>query len=168
MIEQCRQAASEGQEAEIYIKVNGLTDKTMIQALYQASQVGVKINLLVRSVCCLKPGIPGISDNIRVISIVGRFLEHHRVYYFRTGNEERYYCASADLMERNLYTRIEIMFPILDEACRRRIKHEVFKNYLRDNTNAWEMQADGSYKRLGSGTFSAQEKLLELYAKNGH
>ncbi|ARG98549.1 polyphosphate kinase 1 [Legionella micdadei] len=168
LIEQCRQAASEGQEAEIYIKVNGLTDKTMIQALYQASQAGVKINLLVRSVCCLKPGIPGISDNIRVISIVGRFLEHHRVYYFRTGNEERYYCASADLMERNLYTRIEVMFPILDEACRRRIKQEIFKNYLRDNTNAWEMQADGSYKRLGNGTYSAQEKLLELYSKNGH
>lgn len=165
LIEQCRQAALEGKEAEINLKVNGLTDKTMIQALYQASQAGVKINLLVRSVCCLKPGIPGISDNIRVISIVGRFLEHHRVFYFRTGQEERYYCASADLMERNLYTRIEIMFPILNEACCKRIKQEIFKNYLRDNCNAWEMQADGSYKRIGNGSYSAQEKLLELYAK---
>ncbi|PJE18154.1 polyphosphate kinase 1 [Legionella sp.] len=165
LIDECRQAALEGKEAEINIKVNGLTDKTMIQALYQASQAGVKINLLVRSVCCLKPGIPGISDNIRVISIVGRFLEHHRVFYFRTGLEERYYCASADLMERNLYSRIEIMFPILNEACCKRIKQEIFKNYLRDNCNAWEMQADGSYKRIGNGTYSAQEKLLELYAK---
>ncbi|KTC85493.1 polyphosphate kinase 1 [Legionella drozanskii] len=165
LIDECRQAALEGKEAEINIKVNGLTDKTMIQALYQASQAGVKINLLVRSVCCLKPGIPGISDNIRVISIVGRFLEHHRVFYFRTGLEERYYCASADLMERNLYSRIEIMFPILNESCCKRIKQEIFKNYLRDNCNAWEMQADGSYKRIGNGTYSAQEKLLELYAK---
>jgi polyphosphate kinase len=166
MIDLCRQAASEGKEAEINIKVNGLTDKTMIQALYQASQAGVKINLFVRSVCCLKPGIPGISANIRVISIVGRFLEHHRVYYFRREDEEHFYCSSADLMERNLYTRIEIMFPILDENCRKRIKNEIFKNYLRDNTNAWEMQADGNYKPNTNGSYSAQEKLLLLYAKH--
>lgn len=165
LIDSCRQTASEGKEAEINIKVNGLTDKTMIQALYQASQAGVKINLLVRSVCCLKPGVPGVSDNIRVISIAGRFLEHHRVYYFRKDKEERYYCSSADLMERNLYTRIEIMFPILDENCCKRIKQEIFKNYLKDNRNAWEMQADGSYKPLNKGDYSAQEKLIEWYAK---
>ncbi len=165
LIEGCRQAASEGKEAEINIKINGLTDKTMIQALYQASQAGVKINLLVRSVCCLKPGIPGVSDNIRVISIVGRFLEHHRVFHFRTGNEEHYYCSSADLMERNLYSRIEIMFPILDAKCCKRIKNEIFKNYLKDNTNAWEMQADGSYKHTTNGSYCAQEKLLELYTQ---
>ncbi|MDI9819362.1 MULTISPECIES: polyphosphate kinase 1 [unclassified Legionella] len=166
LIEECNQAASEGKEAEINIKVNGLTDKTMIKALYRASQAGVKINLLVRSVCCLKPGIPGISDNIRVLSVVGRFLEHHRIYYFRTEDSERLYCASADLMERNLYNRIEIMFPILDEGCRKRIKQEIFKNYLKDNSSTWEMQADGNYKPLTSGSYSAQEKLLQLYAKH--
>jgi polyphosphate kinase len=165
LIEACRQTASEGKEAEINIKVNGLTDKTMIKALYQASQAGVKINLFVRSVCCLKPGIPGISDNIRVISIVGRFLEHHRVFSFRREEDEHYYCSSADLMERNLYNRIEIMFPILDENCRKRIKQEIFKNYLKDNTNAWEMQADGSYKPISNGGYNAQEKLIQLYAK---
>ncbi|MBA3537645.1 MAG: polyphosphate kinase 1 [Tatlockia sp.] len=164
-IEACKQAASEGKDAEINIKVNGLTDKTMIMALYQASQAGVKINLFVRSVCCLKPGIPGISDNIRVISIVGRFLEHHRVFYFRKEEEEHYYCSSADLMERNLYNRIEIMFPILDENCRKRIKQEIFINYLKDNTNAWEMQADGSYIPIRNDGYNAQERLIMLYAK---
>jgi polyphosphate kinase len=155
LIEQCSLAATQGEEAEIMIKVNGLTDLTMIQALYKASQAGVKINLIVRSVCCLRPGIRGISDNIRVVSIVGRFLEHHRVYYFRSGEQEHYYCSSADLMERNLYTRIEVMFPILDEACRKRIKNEIFKNYLKDNRNAWR-----------NGTHSAQETLLQLYSKD--
>ena len=163
LIDQCSLAASNGQEAEIMIKVNGLTDIVMIQALYLASQAGVKISLIVRSVCCLRPGIRGISENIRVVSIVGRFLEHHRVYYFRSGAEERYYCSSADLMERNLYNRIEVMFPILDEACRKRIKNEFFKNYLKDNRDAWEMRSDGTYKPMRNGTYSAQEKLLELY-----
>lgn len=162
-IEECILAAKEGFEAAINIKVNGLTDKVMIKAFYAASQAGVKINLLVRGVCCLKPGIPGVSDNIRVISIVGRFLEHHRVYYFLANNQEYYYCASADLMERNLYNRIEVLFPILDENNRKRIKHEIFKNYLKDNTHAWEMQADGSYKALKNGSYSAQDKLIELY-----
>lgn len=167
LIDGCIQAAKEGMEAEINIKVNGLTDKAMIIALYQASQAGVKINLFVRSVCCLKPGIPGVSDNIRVISLVGRFLEHHRVYYFHMGEQDHYYCASADLMERNLYSRIEVMFPIFDEHCRKRIKNEVFKNYLKDNSNTWEMQADGSYKPITDGNYSAQERLLELYSKQG-
>ncbi|OCH99087.1 RNA degradosome polyphosphate kinase [Legionella jamestowniensis] len=167
LIEECIQTAQTGQEAEINIKVNGLTDKTMIKALYRASQAGVKINLLVRSVCCLKPGIPNVSDNIRVLSLVGRFLEHHRVYYFRIQENERIYCASADLMERNLYNRIEVMFPILDENNQKRIKQEIFKNYLKDNTSTWEMQADGSYKPVIRGSYSAQEKLLELYTKSG-
>ncbi len=166
LIDACSGVARSGKEAEINIKVNGLTDKTMIKALYEASQAGVKINLLVRGVCCLKPGMTGISDNIRVISIVGRFLEHHRVYHFRMQDEEHYYCASADFMERNLYTRIEVMFPILDENCRKRIKQEIFKNYLRDNVDAWEMQTNGSYKQItGGSSYSAQQKLLEWYEK---
>lgn len=163
-IEQCSLAAEEGLSAEIMLKVNGLTDIVVIQALYAASQKGVKITLFVRGVCCLKPKIPGVSDNIRVISIVGRFLEHHRVYYFHAGTEERYFCSSADLMERNLYHRIEIMFPILDEECQKRIKQEIFKNYLKDNVNAWEMQRNGTYQLIRKGQYSAQETLLKLYA----
>ncbi|MFC3909104.1 polyphosphate kinase 1 [Legionella dresdenensis] len=165
-IEECINCARQGKEAEINIKVNGLTDKLMIKALYQASQAGVKINLIVRSLCCLRPGIPGVSDNIRVISVLGRFLEHHRVYYFQADGKEYYYCASADLMERNLYNRIEILFPILDDDCRWRIKNEIFKNYLRDNSNSWEMQPDGSYKHSANGNHSAQERLIELYSRN--
>ncbi len=167
-IEECTLAASTGIEAEILIKVNGLTDKVMIQALYKASQAGVKINLLVRGVCCLKPGIAGVSDNIRVLSFIGRFLEHHRIYYFRVNGEEQYFCSSADLMERNLYNRIEIMFPILDEGCRKRIKNEIIKNYLKDNSNTWEMQSDGTYKACKEGCHNAQEKLIALYEDKEH
>ncbi|MCA0402676.1 MAG: polyphosphate kinase 1 [Proteobacteria bacterium] len=166
LIEQCIIAAKKGLEAQINIKVNGLTDKITVKALYEASNAGVKINLLVRGVCCLKPGIPGVSENIRVISILGRFLEHHRVYYFLIGEEEHYFCSSADLMERNLYNRIEIMFPILDTELRKRINMEIFKNYLKDNANAWEMQADGGYKSISSGHYSAQNKLIEFYANS--
>ncbi|RUR16235.1 polyphosphate kinase 1 [Legionella sp. km535] len=165
LIEQCTTAATEGKDSEIMLKVNGITDRVTIQALYKASQAGVKINLMVRGVCCLKPGLPGVSDNIRVFSFIGRFLEHHRVYYFRTNDEERYFCASADLMERNLYHRIEIMFPILEEECQKRIKNEIIKNYLKDNSNTWEMQSDGTYKPSTQGNYCAQEKLIELYAE---
>lgn len=165
-IEQCSTAAMEGIDTEIMLKVNGLTDKEIIQALYKASQAGVKINLLVRGVCCLKPGLPGVSDNIKVLSFIGRFLEHHRIFYFRIKETEFYFCASADLMERNLYHRIEIMFPILDEECKKRIKNEIIKNYLKDNSNAWEMQSDGTYKPSVHGTNCAQEKLIELYQED--
>ena len=166
LIDECATAAKKGIDAEIMIKINGLTDKTMIQAFYKASMAGVKITLIVRSVCCLRPHIPKISDNIRVISIVGRFLEHHRVYYFRSGKNEKIYCSSSDLMERNIYHRIEVMFPILDESCQKRIKQEIFKNYLKDNCNTWEMQEDGTYKPSINGSYNAQEHLLELY--NSH
>ncbi|WP_199744170.1 polyphosphate kinase 1 [Legionella sp. km772] len=162
-IEECSAAAANGIDAEIMLKVNGLTDKVTIQALYKASQAGVKINLLVRGVCCLKPGLEGVSENIRVLSFIGRFLEHHRVYYFRINDVEHFFCSSADLMERNLYNRIEIMFPILDEDCRKRIKNEIIKNYLKDNSNTWEMQSNGSYKPSIEGNNSAQEKLISLY-----
>ncbi|HEN4771254.1 TPA: polyphosphate kinase 1 [Legionella pneumophila] len=162
-IEQCATAATEGIDTEIILKVNGLTDKVTIQALYKASQAGVKINLLVRGVCCLKPGLPGVSENIRVLSFIGRFLEHHRVFYFRINEEEHYFCSSADLMERNLYNRIEIMFPIYDEECQKRIKNEIIKNYLKDNNNVWEMQSDGTYKHILQSGSCAQEKLITLF-----
>ncbi len=166
LIKECGKSATQGLPAEINIKVNGLTDKKMIKALYEASGMGVKINLIVRGVCCLRPGMPGISENIRVISVVGQFLEHHRVYYFRTDKDEHFYCSSADLMERNLYSRIEILFPILDKKCQKRINTEIFKNYLKDNSTAWEMRADGSYKPLRQGSYSAQDKLIEWFAEN--
>jgi len=166
LIEECSITAKNGGDAEIMIKINGLTDKTMIEAFYKASMAGVKITLIVRSVCCLRPHIPKISENIRVISIVGRFLEHHRIYYFRSGEKEKIYCSSSDLMERNIYHRIEVMFPILDANCQKRIKQEVFKNYLKDNCNTWEMQANGTYKPSINGSYNAQEHLLELY--NGY
>lgn len=163
-IEECTETAIQGKKARINIKVNGLTDKVIIKALYCASQAGVKINLIVRSLCCLRPGIPGVSENIRVISVLGRFLEHHRVYYFQADKKEYYYCSSADLMERNLYNRIEILFPILDEVFCKRIQHEIFNNYLQSNRHTWEMQADGSYKGLLQGEHDAQEKLIEVYS----
>lgn len=165
-IEDCITASTQGIDTEIMLKVNGLTDKVIIQALYRASQAGVKINLLVRGVCCLKPGLPRVSENIRVLSFIGRFLEHHRIFYFRINEKESYYCASADLMERNLYHRIEIMFPILDEHCQKRIKNEIIKNYLKDNSNTWEMQSDGSYTPSIQGDNCAQEKLIRLYQDN--
>ncbi len=163
LIHQCKQAAKKGLRSEITLKVNGLTDKTMIQELYQASMLGVHITLFVRGVCCLKPGIKGLSDNMRVRSIVGRFLEHHRVFYFRANKDELFFCSSADLMERNLYYRIKLMFPILDKTLQKRIKKEIIQNYSSDNQDAWEMKSDGSYKKLSRGTYSAQEKLLEWY-----
>ncbi|KTD32581.1 polyphosphate kinase 1 [Legionella israelensis] len=157
--------AKKGAETEIFIKVNGLTDKSIIKALYSASQAGVTIHLLVRGICCLRPGISGVSERIRVLSYIGQFLEHHRVYYFRSGDKEKYFCSSADLMERNLYNRIEIMFPVLDEEIQKRIKQDIIKNYLKDNSYTWEMQPDGSYKPLNQGGYCAQEKLIEYYTK---
>lgn len=165
LIEECKETALNGKEAEIKIKVNALTDQTIIQALYAAAMAGVKIFLIVRGICCLKPGIKKISENIKVISIVGRFLEHHRVYYFRNDDREAYYCASSDLMERNLYHRIEIMFPIINPECCKRIKNEIFLNYAKDNCDSWEMKPDGTYKIIKRGTYSAQQKLLEFYSK---
>jgi polyphosphate kinase len=131
----------------IILKMNALVDSKMIQSLYRASQAGVKIDLLVRGICCLRAGLPGVSDNIRVVSIVGRFLEHSRVFYFRNNGEEEIYAGSADLMPRNLNRRVEVMFPIQDKRLIRRI-YDCLQLWLSDNVKAREMQADGSYKRI--------------------
>lgn len=163
LIALCRDSALKGEDALINIKVNGITDKIIIDALYEASQAGVKINLIVRSLCCLKPRLKGVSDNIRVISVLGRFLEHHRVYYFKTPHEEHLYLASCDLMERNLYHRIEIMFPILSSKIKERIKREIFDSYLKDNAFSFEMKSDGSYQLIGKGELSSQNALLHQY-----
>ncbi len=140
--------ASQGQDAHIIIKINALTCPKMIQALYKASCEGVKIELIVRGICCLRPGLPGISENIKVYSIVGRFLEHSRIYYFKNADKPRLYCASADWMERNFKHRIEVAYPILDPKLAEIVKQDGLLTYLSDNHFAWQLQADGQYKRL--------------------
>jgi polyphosphate kinase len=119
----------------------------MIRLLYRASQAGVQVDLLVRGLCCLRPGIPGVSDRIRVSSVIGRFLEHTRIYYFRNGGREEIYLGSADLMLRNLNHRIEIVFPVESPNLVHRIRHEILEVYLADTVNTYQARSDGSYTR---------------------
>ena len=137
--------AAAGRRAKIVAKVNALVEPHVIRALYKASMAGVTVDLVVRGICCLRPGIPEVSENIRVRSIVGRFLEHARCYYFRNSGAEEVFCSSADWMDRNLYRRIEIMYPILDRKLKRRLIRDLEIN-LSDNTQAWELRADGAYR----------------------
>jgi polyphosphate kinase len=134
--------------AHIIAKMNALLDKNIVMALYRASQAGVKIDLLVRGICSLRPGVRGVSDNIQVRSIVGRFLEHSRIYYFFNAGEEEIYLGSADWMPRNLYERVEVIFPVKDELLRERVKQEILDAYLADNRKARILQSDGNYKRV--------------------
>ena len=156
--------ARSGKPARIIAKMNALLDESVIRALYSASADGVKIDLIVRGACALKPGVPGLSDNIRVRSIVGRFLEHSRIYYFRNGNAHEVYLSSADWMNRNLFRRIEVAFPIFDKALKKRVMNEGLLPYLKDNQNAWELDAAGAYRRKRptrrQAAFSAQQFLL--------
>jgi len=138
-----------GEQGHLIFKFNSLVDKPIIKMLYEASQAGVKVDLLVRGICCLRPGIPGVSDNIRVISVVGRFLEHSRIYYFRNGGEEEVYMGSADLMPRNINRRVEVLFPLERREHIRHIRDEVLATCLADNVKARKMQSDGSYVRVG-------------------
>ena len=140
-----------GKKAHLVIKVNAVVDQPIIQLLYQASQSGVQIDLLVRSICCLRPGIKGVSDNIRVTSIVGRYLEHSRIYYFHNGGEEEIYLGSADTMPRNLDHRVEVVFPLEKPAHVRYLKEQVLDVYLRDNLRARLMRSDGTYVRAKPG-----------------
>ena len=141
------EAARAGKEAWIKIKVNSIVDEKTIDALYRASQAGVKIDIVERGICALKPGVPGLSKNIRVRSIVGRFLEHSRVFYFRAGEQEELYLSSADWMERNFFKRIELAFPVLDPKPKKRVITEGLKFYLADNQQSWAMHGDGLYQR---------------------
>ncbi|MDK2124099.1 polyphosphate kinase 1 [Parachitinimonas caeni] len=155
--------ARSGRRAIIIAKMNSLLEPALIQALYDASQAGVTIHLIVRGVCTLRPGVPGMSENIQVRSIIGRFLEHTRVFYFLNDGAEDLYLASADWMGRNFFRRVEVAFPILDAKVKRRILREGVRPYLVDNTQAWEMQPDGRYKRKasrGGKVRSAQASLL--------
>jgi polyphosphate kinase len=131
----------------LIFKMNTLTDPEMIDALYRAGQVGVEIDLIVRGVCCLRPGVEGLSHTIRVRSIIGRFLEHSRIYYFGNGGDEQVYLGSADLMSRNLDRRVEVMFPVQSPAVRARLRDEILVNYLRDTENAHVLQSNGMYVR---------------------
>ncbi len=164
MIRREAENARRGEEARIIAKINSLSDPIMIRELYRASQAGVRIDLVVRGVCCLRPGIPGVSDNIRVRSVIGRFLEHSRVFYFLAGGKEEVYCASADWMPRNLYRRVETAFPIEDPELKQRVMRECLELYLNRDAGAWLQQADGTYRRAAepdpSGEPSAQDYLL--------
>jgi polyphosphate kinase len=139
--------ATRGERGHLIFKINALVDKKMIQVLYRASQAGVKIDLLVRGICCLRPGIPGVSENITVTSIVGRFLEHSRVYYFRNGGSPECYLGSGDLTPQNLDRRVETLFPVEDTVLVERLRHEILETYMRDNVKARIMQPDGTYER---------------------
>ncbi|TFW21565.1 polyphosphate kinase 1 [Massilia arenosa] len=153
-----------GKAGRIIAKVNALTDETIVRALYAASQDGVKIDLIVRGACILRPGVPGLSENIKVRSVIGRFLEHSRIYYFRNDLQHDVYLASADWMSRNLLRRIEVAFPVLDKALKRRVIVEGLNPYLKDNSNAWELDGQGHYHRRksrGKSAFSAQSYLME-------
>jgi polyphosphate kinase len=136
-----------GRKGHLIFKVNAIVDRPMIKLLYQAAQAGVQVDLLVRGICCLRPGVPGLSQNIRVTSVVGRFLEHSRIYYFRNGGQEEIYLGSADLMTRNLDRRVEVLFPVEDARLIRHLRDKVLVTYLADNVKARCLRADGSYER---------------------
>lgn len=137
-----------GERGHIIFKANALVDQEMIELLYQASREGVQIDLLVRGICCLRPGIPGVSENIRVISILGRFLEHSRIYYFRNGGKEEILLGSADIMPRNLNRRVEVLYPLEDQRLIRQVRDDILHTYLSDRVKAREMKADGTYVRM--------------------
>ena len=159
------QHQKDGKRGHIILKINALVDGRIIRNLYEASQAGVQVDLLVRGICCLRPGIPGISENIRVTSIVGRFLEHSRIFYFRNGGEDEIYLGSADMMPRNLDRRVEIIFPVQDAKLVELLRDKVLSTYLKETAKARIMHADGSYSRsdgrIGADAMDSQAWFLE-------
>ena len=158
--------ARAGKDARIIAKINALNEPQLIDALYDASKAGVKIDLILRGICSLRPGVPGLSENIHVRSIVGRFLEHSRVYCFLNSGDEEYYCSSADWMHRNLFRRNESCFEIRQKAMKEQIRHDL-ELFLADNSEAWVLHGDGSYERLSPGKkprISAQDSFLNTLA----
>jgi len=147
------------------MKMNSLVDRECIQALYRASQAGVKVEINTRGICCLKPGVPGVSENIRVVSIVGRFLEHSRVYVFRRGEETRVLMGSADLMPRNLDSRVELVAPVEDAALKAELL-DVLERCFADNTSSWELDSDGAWTRLAPDgeARNVQEELMARHS----
>ncbi len=168
-IENETRLAEAGKPAAIIAKMNALLEPHVIAALYAASQAGVKIDLIIRSVCALRPGVAGLSDNIRVRSIVGRFLEHSRIFYFHNDGDEQVYLSSADWMDRNFFRRIESAFPVLSPKLKKRVINEGLNAYLRDNVQAWEMDAQGEFTRCTARrakAYAAQNALLALLAQD--
>jgi polyphosphate kinase len=155
--------AARGERAHLILKMNALEDHGMIRLLYEASRAGVQVDLLVRGICCLRPGVEGVSDNIRVSSIVGRFLEHSRIYYFRNGGDEQIYAGSADFMGRNLDRRVEVLFPVQDPRLIARLRDEILAQYLADNRNARHMLPDGAYtwEKPGRSAKDSQARFLK-------
>ena len=149
----------------IAFKTNALVDKACIQALYRASRAGVKVDLQVRGICCLRPGVEHVSENVSVTSIVGRFLEHTRIMYFRNGGDEEIFLGSADLMPRNLDGRVEVLFPVEDPGIRDSLRDEILFTHLRDTSNARRLLTDGSYERVrpaeGQESLDSQAHMLE-------
>lgn len=166
-----RKNASKGKPARIIAKINALVDPKIVEALYVASNAGVKIDLIVRGACVLRPGIPKISDNIRVISIVDHYLEHSRIYYFQNGDKPRVYLSSADWMPRNLHSRIEVAFPILDKSLQKFIVETILETYIKDNQKARMLRPDGSWERVqpkkGELKIHAQ-RVFESLARKGY
>jgi polyphosphate kinase len=164
-------AASRGKASRIVAKMNALTDEALIQSLIRAGQHGVKIDLIVRGACMLPAQIPGQTDNIRVRSVIGRFLEHSRVFYFRMGEVEDLYLSSADWMNRNMVRRVELAWPVTDPVQRQRIVDECLVAYLHDGVDAWDMGADGTYTHIQgdgkSAAHGAQAALMARYSLNG-
>jgi polyphosphate kinase len=159
--------AAAGRPARIIAKMNSLLEPSVIQALYEASQAGVQIDLIVRGICSLRPGVKGLSENIRVTSIIGRFLEHSRVFYFQNGGKEELYCGSADWMPRNLFERCEVVFPIRDAQISARIRNEILAAYLADNVKARLLDGTGIYHRARElakdvPPFSSQDFFMQL------
>jgi len=158
----------DGTRGRIVAKVNGLLEPMVVKALYRASQAGVKVDIICRGVCALRPGVPGVSENIRVISIVDRFLEHSRVFYFENGGTPEVYVGSADWMDRNLSRRVEVVFPIEQPELRQRVIDEVLTLGLSDTAKARELMADGTYRRVkpaeGEPALRSQQRLIDLAA----
>ena len=144
------EAARAGRKSRIIAKMNSLLEPQIIEALYEASQAGVTVDLIVRGVCALRPGVKGLSENIRVRSVIGRFLEHHRIFYFHADGADKVYLGSADWMERNFFRRIEVIFPVLDPKLKQRVLKEGLRLYLHDNTQSWLMGNDGKYAPVSS------------------
>lgn len=163
MIEREKKHALAGEPAAIRAKMNSLCDKDMIAALYEASAAGVQIDLIVRGICCLKVGIPGVSENIRVRSIVGNFLEHSRIFYFENNGKHEVYCSSADWMPRNLERRVEILFPVEDKKLQNKLIH-ILECELKDTEKAHLLQKDGRYEKVdrrGKEIYNSQDAFCE-------
>jgi polyphosphate kinase len=165
MIHREGEHAAAGRPAHIIAKMNSLLEQAVIEALYEASKAGVQIDLIVRGICSIRPGIPGVSENIRVRSVVGRFLEHSRIFYFANGGADEIYCGSADWMPRNLFERCEVVFPIRDAQIRHRIRNEILAAYLADTAKSRMETAEGAYPRVRAPQgkcFSAQDFFIRV------